>query len=197
MEKKKFFNTRALVTASLFIALSIVFTRLFSIRITDVQRLGFGQTPIILAGILLGPIWGLLVGALSDVLGYLIAPLGGAYIPGLTLVAALIGFIPGLFRKYIFKKSLVAAVIVSVLVDLLVVNGLLTTYFLSIVYSSKTFTARLIARMPMELLMLPIQVFLCTALGDALASTVFKQKKQSVDANEEISDKTEEETIKE
>ena len=93
MQKKKFFNTRDLVLASLFIALSIVFARLFSIRISEGLRLSFGQTPIILAGILLGPVWGLIVGALADVVGFAVAPMG-AYIPGLTLTSALVGLIP-------------------------------------------------------------------------------------------------------
>ena len=76
----------------------------------------------IMAGLLLGPVWGMLVGALADGVGFLVAPMG-AYIPGLTLTSALIGLIPGLIRKYVFKKSIVPAVIVAVIIDMLLVNS--------------------------------------------------------------------------
>lgn len=50
--------------------------------------------PIAAAGALLGPIPAMLVGALGDVLSYIISP-SGAYIPGFTISGALTGLIYG------------------------------------------------------------------------------------------------------
>ena len=173
MQKKKFFNTRDLVVASLFIALSIVFARLFSIRVSEGLRLSFGQTPIILSGILLGPVWGLIVGALADVVGFVVAPMG-AYIPGLTLTSALVGLIPGLIYRYIFKKNMILAIVVSVIIDMLLVNGLLATWFLSMVYSKRSFMVWFSTRIPVELVMCVVQSLVTISLGVALKKTVYK-----------------------
>ncbi|MBN2879302.1 MAG: folate family ECF transporter S component [Clostridia bacterium] len=173
MQKKKFFNTRDLILASLFVALSIVFARMFSIPVSEGLRLSFGDTPIIMAGLLLGPVWGMLVGALADGVGFLIAPMG-AYIPGLTLTSALIGLIPGLIRKYVFKKSIVPAVILAVVIDMLLVNGLLKTWFLALVFSKRTFKAWFLARIPVEGAMVIIQSVVCTLLSTALLKTVYR-----------------------
>ncbi|MEE1172218.1 MAG: folate family ECF transporter S component [Ruminococcus sp.] len=50
--------------------------------------------PIAAAGALLGPVPAMLVGALGDVLSYIISP-SGAYIPGFTISGALTGLIYG------------------------------------------------------------------------------------------------------
>lgn len=174
MQKKKFFTLRSLVMAAMFVTLSIVFARMFSIRVSEALRLSFGQTPIILAGILLGPWWGLIVGIVADVTGFMVAPMG-AYIPGLTLVSGLIGFIPGLIYKYIIKNNVTWALIVSIVIDMLIVNGLLATFFLAMVYSKRTFEAWLIARMPVELAMIVVQVVVCIALAKALKPILYSR----------------------
>lgn len=93
-------TTRHLVLFSLFIALNVILTRLLSVRVSiggvEGIRLGFGALPVILAGVIFGPLAGGIVGALGDVLGYFINPLG-PYMPHFTLTAALTGLIPGLF----------------------------------------------------------------------------------------------------
>ncbi len=189
MQKKKFFNTRDLVMASIFIALSVVFARLFSIKISEGLRLSFGQTPIILAGLILGPVWGMLVGGLADITGFLVAPLG-AYIPGLTLTSALVGLIPGLIRKYVFKKNMPLAVIVSVVIDMLLVNGLLATYFLALVYSKRTFSAWFAARIPVELTMCIVQSVVCSLIAvgaqPVLSSMYNRRLKKSEEAENKI-----------
>lgn len=51
--------------------------------------------PLYLAGILLGPVGGGLVGVVADLVGVLVNPMG-AYFPGYTLSSLLTGLIPGL-----------------------------------------------------------------------------------------------------
>ncbi|MFP4017550.1 MAG: folate family ECF transporter S component, partial [Halanaerobiales bacterium] len=99
-------STRRMVYLSFLIALSIILTRVFSLRIAiggvEGIRIGFGALPIILASVLFGPLAGGIVGAVSDVLGFFINPMG-AYMPHFTLTAFLTGFIPGFIVYYIFR----------------------------------------------------------------------------------------------
>lgn len=61
-------------------------------------KIGLGGLPIILAGILLGPLAGGVVGIVSDLVGFLLVPMG-PYMPHFTLTAALTGIIPCLVLK--------------------------------------------------------------------------------------------------
>lgn len=83
----------------LLIALNIVLSRVGSIRIggggVEIARIGFGGYPIIFAGIVFGPVAGGIVGAVGDVIGHFMSPMG-PYMPHFTLSAALTGVIPGL-----------------------------------------------------------------------------------------------------
>ena len=78
-------------------AMSIAATRLLGVQIGSVLRLSFGGIPIIIAGLMFGPVAGGIVGALADVIGFMINPMGGAFFPGFTLSAALTGALPPLF----------------------------------------------------------------------------------------------------
>lgn len=90
-------KTRDLVLAGLFIAISVLLTRVFSadLLIAGVPsaRLAIGFVPIMLAGILLGPALGMSVGALADVVGFLLFP-NGMYFPLITLTSATVGLLP-------------------------------------------------------------------------------------------------------
>lgn len=97
-----------MVYMSLLITLSIVLTRLFSFRfsISGIEgiRIGFGSLPIILAGIVFGPLAGGIVGALADIIGFFINPMG-AFFPQITLTSFLTGFIPGVLNCYILGNT--------------------------------------------------------------------------------------------
>ena len=102
------FTTKKLVYMALFTSLSIILTRMLSIRIplfgVEGIRIGFGGLPIILAGFLLGPLAGGIVGATADLLGFWINPIG-AYMPHFTMTAFLTGFIPGFLYYYTFHRE--------------------------------------------------------------------------------------------
>ncbi|MBU4228094.1 folate family ECF transporter S component, partial [bacterium] len=87
-------SSHKIATMGLLIALSIILTRIASLRIAiggvEGIRIGLGGLPIILGGVLFGPLSGGLIGAISDVIGYFINPMG-AYMPHFTLTSALTG----------------------------------------------------------------------------------------------------------
>lgn len=119
---RKLISTKKLIIASLMSALSIILTRYASIILLGGSiRLGFGNLPVIFAGMLLGPAGGALTGAVSDLLGMLISS-QGAYHPGFTLSAILTGVIPGIIvykgSGYTFLKNILANFIVYIGISL-------------------------------------------------------------------------------
>lgn len=103
VEGRRILSTRALVSASILTAISVILTRFFGIPIPigglPALRITFGAIPIGLVGIVFGPIAGALSGTVADLVGFMINPMGGMYFPGFTLSAALSGFIPGIVYK--------------------------------------------------------------------------------------------------
>ena len=82
--------------------------------------------PIAAAGAILGPIPAMLVGALGDVLSYLISP-SGAYIPGFTISGALTGLIYGFaFYK---NKVTIPRVIAGWFANMLIVETFLAAFW--------------------------------------------------------------------
>lgn len=128
-------KTSKLIQGALLIAISVVLTRFFSIKISvlgvDSVRLGFGTIPIILAGLRGGPWEGAKVGALADVVGYLLSP-GGMYMPHFTLASALMGALPSLL---VGKKNMShGRLFLAVAATYLVVHVLLVSYFLHVIF---------------------------------------------------------------
>lgn len=105
LKSSQFFSTKTLTSLSFLVAVSIVLARILGFIIPvagfPALKINFSTIPLILAGILYGPIAGFLAGAISDIIGYMINPQGGMFFPGFTLSAALTGMIPGLVYKFV------------------------------------------------------------------------------------------------
>ena len=88
----------SLVVCAMLTALGVVLGGLLSIPAMPfgsyTLKIGFGVLPVIIAGVLYGPGYGAIVGALCDLLQALIFP-KGAYMPWFTVVGALFGLYPG------------------------------------------------------------------------------------------------------
>lgn len=131
-------HTRSIAMTGLLIGLSVVLTRFASFRLAigniEGIRVGFGGLPTIMAGILLGPGYGFIAGAFSDIIGFALSPMG-AYMPHFTLTAALTGAIPGLVFGLLTrnKESDQVSIVhfgVSVLCAIVLISWGLTPYFL-------------------------------------------------------------------
>lgn len=134
LKEKSKANIKKLVTLSLLIALQIVLSRFLSLQAWNL-KIGFGFVPVVIAATLFGPIEAAVVGGVSDLLGALIFPIG-AYFPGFTFTAALIGVVFGLLLKNRpdFLKILLAVVISQGICGLLI-----NTLWISILYKSPYF----------------------------------------------------------
>ena len=102
---KKPLRTSIIVKAGFLATVSIVLTRFFSLMLLlgglPALRVGFGSIPLIMAGMMFGPVVGGITGVVADIVGYMINPMGGTFFPGFTLTAALYGVISGLLFKNI------------------------------------------------------------------------------------------------
>ena len=158
MRKKKTLSTRALVMLALMVAMNVVLGRL-SIQFTPEIRLSvLGFLPIALAGWLMGPVYGALVGAAGDVLNYvLFTHAFGPYFPGYTLVAALSGLWYGLVlhdRRISWLRAVLCIVPV-----ILVGEMLLNSVWVYLMYN-KTFWAKLPLRLLTNVIECPVKILL-------------------------------------
>ncbi|MDO9555725.1 MAG: folate family ECF transporter S component [Atribacterota bacterium] len=154
-------SSHKITTMGLLIALSIILTRIASLRIAiggvEGIRIGLGKLPIILGGIIFGPLAGGLIGAFSDLLGYFINPIG-VYMPHFTLTSALAGIIPATILILIRKdEPNVFDLGIAITAGQVITSIILIPYFLNILFG-----------IPWEVLMLPrivaepIQIFIYT-----------------------------------
>ena len=91
---------RMLILSSAFAAMGVVLGQYFSIKIGTSIRIGFGALPVILAGVLFGPWVGMIVGAVSDIVGCAIFYGIGNMIPLVTVGMMSEGFLAGVIAKH-------------------------------------------------------------------------------------------------
>ena len=87
---------RLTVFSALLAAISIVCGKYLAFNVGEFIRFSFENLPIIFAGMAFGPIVGVCVGAVADLVGCLLV--GYAINPIITLGAALIGLISGIYH---------------------------------------------------------------------------------------------------
>ncbi|MFP4660650.1 MAG: folate family ECF transporter S component [Halanaerobiales bacterium] len=160
--------TKRMVYLSFLIALSIILTRLLSLRIAiggvEGIRIGLGGLPVIMAGVLFGPLAGGLVGAVSDVLGFVINPMG-AYMPHFTLTSFLTGFIPGFIVYYIFKKKInYLTLFIAISIGQTITSIILVPVFLEMLFGVPIIEATMIPRIIGQLIHIPIYAYVIKVL---------------------------------
>ena len=154
-------DTNSLVKAALLTGLSVILTRFFAIMVPiaglPTIRIGFGDIPITMAGIILGPVYGALTGFASDVLGVLVNS-QGAFHPGFTLTSTLTGLIPGLiFMQYKKKDNwLTFKKVFSVTLT----NGIINSMILNTIWLSGMFGKSFLVMLPPRLLSSTINLIL-------------------------------------
>jgi ECF transporter S component (folate family) len=148
-------NTRQLTHAALLVAVSIILTRLGAVMVTQTIRLSFGHIPIYMGGLLFGPLTGGMVGAVADLLGYLINSFGGAFVPQIFLASVMRGIVPPLVLRLVgnndrnWHLKVVAAIIGAELVS----GVFLTTWGLSWLFGTP-----FLALLPARLVALAVQI---------------------------------------
>lgn len=120
------------------VSLNVVLTRFFSIRIAvggiEGVRIGFGTFPAIFTGLVMGPVAGGLVGALGDITGFVMYPMG-AYLPHFTVTAALTGILPPLIWRFSGKTERFIPLMGAIAGSQFVTSIVLVPYLLSLLFS--------------------------------------------------------------
>ena len=136
MQKKNNRFLRIAVFSSFLAAMSIVFGKYLAINLGEVLRMSFENTPIIFAGLAFGPIVGAAVGIVADLVGCLLV--GYAVNPLITLGAAVIGIVSGVFRIFLGTRGGVSRylmILVAILLSHGVGSVLIKTIGLSAFYA--------------------------------------------------------------
>lgn len=150
----KITNVKTLATAGMLLALAVIFGFL-KVPITDTLEIRFLTLPIAMAGILLGPVYGILVGALTDIVSYIVMPTG-AFFPGFTISYALTGLIYAIVAHVDSKgKISLVRILIAQLICSFFIDVLLNSLWLSILYGIP-FMVVLVPRIPKEIIMYPI-----------------------------------------
>lgn len=158
----KFRSSKTITTAAMLISIAVILG-FFKIPVTQVIEIRFGSLPLAVAGSLLGPVIGGVVGALSDILGYIVKPTG-PFFPGFTFNSIVSGVIYGLMLKPDAEGNVsIKRIVLSKVICTVIVNMLLNTLWLSMLYGN-AFKALFFTRLPKELIMFPINTILLIAV---------------------------------
>ena len=157
-----FKNIKTLTLAAMLVAMSVIIG-IFCKSVLNfgggLFRITFENLPIIISGIVFGPVVGGVVGVGSDLISYLLS--GQSYPPNLivTLGAAMVGVVSGIFAKYIVKQKGNLKIIISGatahIVGSMIIKpiGLYTFYGWAVLW-----------RIPMYLCIAPCEIFLICLL---------------------------------
>ncbi|MFA7385290.1 MAG: ECF transporter S component [Bacilli bacterium] len=154
--------------AGLFTALAAILNKVLAINYiaaVPFVRISFGGPAIIIfASILLGPIFGALVGGLSDILGYFVFDLSGfPYAPWITFTYILLGAL-SYFVFYLVKKVKNQKLMMLITYLTMGIVFLIATLFITlndkIVWFSHTYTLDLALKISLPILMFVLFVFI-------------------------------------
>ena len=123
-------SVKSISIIGILVAMEIILAR-FSIHTWNL-KIGFSFVPVVVAAIFYGPVTAGLVGAIGDIMGYILFPVG-AYFPGFTLTAFVTGMIFGFFLR---KSQSVLNVVLAVLCVQIFVSQFMNTYWISFLYGS-------------------------------------------------------------
>jgi Putative regulator of cell autolysis len=155
-------KTRTLTGAALATAFTVVID-FFRIVVTQSMEITFGFLGIVVAGMLYGPVVGGLVGAMADVIGYVLRPTGPFFF-GFTFNNIVSGVIYGLFlyKKEQSLKRFAAALLTENIIVILI----LTPMWLNIMYGTSLFA---IARVIRCIVLFPIKLMAMNAVYKAIS----------------------------
>ena len=155
---KAFGSVKRLCAAAMLVAISVVIG-IFCKNLLNfgngLFRITFEGMPIILSGIMFGPVVGGIVGFCSDVLSYFLSTQSFAISPIVTAAAALMGVISGVVAKYIVKESGNKQIIIAGALSHIICSMIIKTAGLFVYYQWAV-----LFRIPLYLIIAPIEIFI-------------------------------------
>lgn len=120
---------------------------------TGTIKIGFGFVPIMLGGILLGPLKSAITCALADLLGVFLFSSASIHL-GFTLTAFLVGLLYGFL---LYKKQSVVRLTIAVLINQFIFTLLVNSYWIAQLRGID-YKAQVIARLVQIAIMIPVML---------------------------------------
>ncbi len=155
---KELTKIQSMAICAMLLALRVVvgyFSNL-TLAISPDIKIGFGFLPVAIAAMVCGPVGGMIVGGLGDILSFMIAPMG-YYFPGWTVSGMLVGLFYGIFL-YNAKRPLLNLIIAEVVIGIFVEVALGSLWLL--IQYQKAFLLMAGMRGLKTLVAIPIEVVL-------------------------------------
>lgn len=187
MNKLTITKSKKIILSAMLLSILLVLSRFFSIK-SAFLVISFSFIPMMLAGIYLGPKYAAIICGLGDLIGALLFPFG-AYFPGFTISAAMMGFVYGIFlhKKPGEERKDFKFLIQLIISSIIVLGGikiLLESVFLNVLYG-KAYFAVIASRLTAQSIMLPVQIITIFLLEKALRPFVkkylYKEEKMTID----------------
>jgi ECF transporter S component (folate family) len=130
---------RKITLSGMLIAIAIILERVISIPIGLTNRIAFGSAVVIASSLIVGPFYGMIVGASTDIFGFMLFNTTGlAFTPFVTVGYVVLGFLP-YFLYRLFQASIFKRFGVHILLGLLT---LISAYAIYFAYANDSFTFR-------------------------------------------------------
>lgn len=155
------FDTKSIVIMGVLAAIEIILSRFLSINAWNI-KIGFSFIPIAIAAILLGPLKGGIVAAISDFIGAILFPIG-VYFPGFTLTAFFTGFVFGVF---LYRNQSTIRIILAVSINQLIFSLVVNTFWISVLYGSP-YGPLFLTRITQAAVLIPVQLIILRVLSKA------------------------------
>ncbi len=157
ISKKRTRSVRVITTAAMLTAISVVigmFCKNFLNFGSGLFRITFENFPVILSGILFGPVVGGIVGLVADLVSCLFSS-SGAPLPLVSLGAFMVGWVSGLVSHYVIKKQGVLRIVASAALAHIVGSMIIKPIGLFVFYGWAV-----IWRIPLYLVIAPVEIFM-------------------------------------
>ena len=157
-----FGSLKVMTMSAMLTAMSVVigiFCKSFLNFGLGLYRVTFENLPILLSGIMFGPVVGGLVGASTDIISYLLSPQTYPINLTVTLGATAIGVVSGALSRYVFKRHTTARVVLSCAAAHIVGSMVIKPIGLFAIYGWAV-----LMRVPMYLVIAPIEILLICAM---------------------------------
>ena len=163
-------STRKITYMAMFVALSVV------INTMRFGSISFGGFPVIYSGLVLGPVNGFIVGAVSDVLGFIVRPSsGGGYHVVFTLTSALTGLIPILvvrLFKVKYPNFKFYQVLLGIFVGQMITSVIMSPYFQAFIFGKNTFIYYATKALIKQAVSIPLYAALFTSMTESIKDSI-------------------------
>ena len=139
------FSTYSLTVCALLTAMSVVLARVLTLIPAETTRISLEALPIVLAGLLCGPIPGALVGFAADLIGCLFSPYG--YNPIFCVPPILYGLCAGFFRPWLTRRCSPLRLALAFLPPVVLGSVLYQSFALAMIYGGGAKAAYFLTRL--------------------------------------------------